>query len=192
MEDHQQIMDVMKRINKISMQGNRIIEGIYEMCNISKEDIILTLNPLDKIVDDAIDSLDNLIQETNTKIVIDCSHTVLCSLNMLPRVFHNLITNSIKFTKDIRPPEIFIKSFQENNTIKIKIDDNGPGIPKKNRMNLFNAFERLHGEEVEGLGLGLNITKKILAIHNAQIWIEDSSELGGTSFIIKFIEQQKP
>ena len=70
--------------------------------------------------------------------------------------------------------------------IAIFVDDNGPGIPKDKRDDVFRAFYRLEGsrnKETGGIGLGLAITKDIITAHGGKIFLDDSP-LGGLRVII--------
>jgi signal transduction histidine kinase len=189
-DDMEKIKDMMSRINNISIQANRVIEGIYELCNIGKKNVVFEPTKLEEIINNSIGTTADQIEQSKAEFTIDCPHQVKAGINMMPRVFHNLITNSIKFIESDQAPKIFMKSVIENNVLRIDYEDNGPGIAKKHRQKLFNAFVRLHGEDVEGLGIGLNIVKKILEIHDSRIWIEDPIVYEGAHFVIEMpIEQ---
>ena len=61
----------------------------------------------------------------------------------------------------------------------------------RSQERLFKAFERNHGSEVEGLGLGLDMVKKIVELHDGTIKIEESKELGGACFLIEFFHRKE-
>jgi signal transduction histidine kinase len=48
---------------------------------------------------------------------------------------------------------------------KIAVKDNGPGIPDKYRNDIFASFERLHGKEIAGSGIGLALYRRIVETH---------------------------
>jgi signal transduction histidine kinase len=182
MDEVEELKKIHERIFNTSIKAGRVIQGIFELCNLTGKDATFEPCSLNEIIKNAVDEL----EENDLNIEIDCPHSLIGSKNMLPRVFDNLISNSIKFTQEIREPIIKVKSEEREGVLRVIYEDNGPGIPKKHRIKIFNAFERLHGESIEGLGIGLNIVKKIIEIHNAEISIEDAENLEGCAFIIDF------
>jgi PAS domain S-box-containing protein len=99
-------------------------------------------------------------------------------------ILFNLISNAIKYQSPDRKPEIFIKSWMEENYAVISVKDNGLGFDEKDKNKIFGMFKRLH-DHVDGSGVGLYIVKRI--IENAGGKIDAFSEKGkGTEFRIYF------
>ena len=103
---------------------------------------------------------------------------------MLERVFDNLFSNALKFTKS----KIIINLYKKDRVI-LEIEDNGIGISKDDIEQIWNRFYQASSsrnkETNQGYGLGLSMVQKIIKLHNANIEVE--SELGkGSKFIIKF------
>jgi len=99
----------------------------------------------------------------------------------MEQVISNLLTNAIKYGRG-KPIELTICS--DLSRAKISIRDWGPGISKADQARIFNRFERAGSiGSFGGLGLGLYITRQIIAAHAGTIGIE--SEIGnGANFII--------
>lgn len=103
----------------------------------------------------------------------------------LEMIFWHLIDNAIKFN-DKKVIQIKIQGkLLRNNRIEISISDNGPGIPPENHELIFSQFyqyERIYTGNVEGLGLGLSMVKKIIEDWGQNITVD--SEIGkGTTFL---------
>ncbi len=100
----------------------------------------------------------------------------------IQQLFHNLITNSLKFAKENSTPIISIKCVELENFWQFIVEDNGIGIEEKEQDKIFEVMIRLHSKEkYEGSGMGLAICKKIVNQHGGEIWVE--SEIGvGTKF----------
>ena len=64
------------------------------------------------------------------------------------------------------------------NEVKILIEDDGPGLEKEQKKQVFTRGFRVD-EQTPGSGLGLNIVKDIVEIYKGKIWLEKSSSLGG-------------
>lgn len=92
--------------------------------------------------------------------------------SQLKRVFENIITNSVKYTKDTT---IFASIKEEGNNIIIELGDDGPGVSSKIKENIFEPF--LVGDDSrksgKGTGLGLSIARKIVEAHGGRIELED-------------------
>ena len=95
---------------------------------------------------------------------------------MLKRCLGNLISNALKYGKNC---ELSVE--QSSDFLMICIEDDGPGIPEEQRLNVFKAFQRLdeaRNQNVEGVGLGLSISQDIAQLHGGTILLSDS-DLGG-------------
>ena len=92
----------------------------------------------------------------------------------LQRSFENIIANSVRHND--KYTRIFASiAFDENNVI-IRLGDNGRGIPKEIRDNIFEPF--VTGDEARGgngTGLGLSIVKKIVREHGGTVFLESDS-----------------
>lgn len=100
----------------------------------------------------------------------------------LEQVIVNLLSNAFKYTED--GGTVSVSLTEKTDSIIIKIIDTGQGIAKPDLDNIFNRFYRQKNENlIGGTGIGLSITKQILAQHHAEINVE--SEIGvGSAFII--------
>ncbi len=89
------------------------------------------------------------------------------------QLFQNLITNAIKFTAPDVTPHITIDAEQKNNSYVFRVADNGIGIDPVFNERVFEIFQRLPpADEYKGNGIGLAYCKKIVELHQGEIWIE--------------------
>lgn len=99
----------------------------------------------------------------------------------LEQVFNNILTNAIRYGEG-KPVRVRVDV--NNQLALIKIQDQGVGIPKEKIDKLFDRFERAKNKKaVDGLGLGLFITKQIVEAHSGKIWVESEEGKGSTFFI---------
>jgi len=103
----------------------------------------------------------------------------------LVQAVNNLISNAIKFTP--KGGVITVSLEEREQTVLIKVEDNGVGIPEKYHDTLFDKFTNARRPGLDGeptTGLGMSIIKTIVDWHKGQIWFE-SKENAGTSFYIE-------
>ena len=96
--------------------------------------------------------------------------------NLIKRCLNNLIDNALKYAKKI---EISLSRSDKN--LHITIDDNGPGIPKKEYENVFKPFYKIdksRADSKSSVGLGLSIASDIVKSHGGNIILEKSKMNG--------------
>ena len=99
----------------------------------------------------------------------------------LRRAITNIIENAFHYGK-----EITVAITSDDKRLEISVDDDGPGIPKDKRDDVFKAFYRVdpsRNKETGGVGLGLAIAKDIVVSHGGSIELSDS-QLGGLRVVI--------
>lgn len=100
----------------------------------------------------------------------------------LKRALSNVIANACRYGKKV---EVAVEGGDKK--VYILVDDDGPGIPKDKRDEVFRAFYRLEesrNKETGGVGLGLAITKDIIASHGGKILLNES-KMGGLRVVIE-------
>ncbi len=131
-------------------------------------------------VEQALNNLKIAIEENHATIIVGDMPEVFTDLTQLIQLFQNLISNSLKFRR-IDPLKIEIGAEAVDGNWLFMVKDNGIGIDMEYRDKIFNIFQRLHGAEYPGTGIGLALCKRIMERHGGSIWVE--SELGkGATF----------
>ena len=99
----------------------------------------------------------------------------------LERVLHNLIDNAIKYSPGGGDITVFAR--KEDDCLVIGVKDQGMGISKEDQAKLFRPFERLELlDSVGGIGLGLNVCRRLVEAHGGRIWVESEPGKGATFF----------
>ena len=104
-------------------------------------------------------------------------------VNDFKRCLGNILSNALRFGT-----QIDVSLTQKDRFVEIVIEDNGPGIPKERREDVFKAFFRLdesRNSETGGVGLGLSIARDIVLAHGGTISLDDS-QLGGLKAALRF------
>jgi signal transduction histidine kinase len=98
---------------------------------------------------------------------------------LVSRILHNLVGNSIKFTREGGAVRVSALS-DSPSALRVAVSDDGPGIPPELRERLFQKFTT---GDVKGRGTGLGLAFCRLAVeaHGGRIWV-DTPPGGGTTF----------
>lgn len=138
---------------------------------------------LTDLLSDSIGYYEDQFNEAGIKTTVDIQKDVFvyCDRFRMDQVFVNLISNTIKYGAG-NPVHVLLSA--QKGEVSISIKDQGIGIDPKIQHLIFNRFERAFNSKViSGLGLGLYITKQIVAAHQGKISVE--SELGkGSTFTV--------
>ncbi len=102
---------------------------------------------------------------------------------LVTRMVKNLITNAIKYAGDNAYIQVVITEYRsrEKNHVAIIVEDNGPGIPEDQLLNIFSPFTRLESardKQSGGYGLGLAIVKESMSVMKGRVVAENRKEGG--------------
>ncbi len=97
------------------------------------------------------------------------------------QVFANLIENAVKFRSEERAPRIEVGCQQQGDYYRFHVADNGIGIAPQYHERIFALFQQLDAQ-VEGVGMGLALVRKIVEHHGGRVWVESEPEKGSTFY----------
>jgi light-regulated signal transduction histidine kinase (bacteriophytochrome) len=165
-----------------------ILEGVQTMERLL-EDLLtysLQVRPLDKppstVDSDAVArgvllNLEKQIHETGAQITHYELPAVQSDFTHLSQVFHQLISNSLRF-RGAEPPRVHISATHADDQATFSFSDNGIGIDPRCHEEIFRPFKRLHGRDYPGTGVGLAICKRIIEQYDGRIWVESEEGQG--------------
>ncbi|MBL4664841.1 MAG: PAS domain S-box protein [Nitrospinaceae bacterium] len=167
------------RISQILKAGNHLLELINEVLDLARVEagkITVSLEPIN-IAELAIDVL-NVVRPMAEKfdirlidgITAQNSVHIFADKTRLKQVLFNLLSNGIKYNRKEGSVTLSLKK-QKDGTINILVTDTGMGIPPEKLEKIFVPFDRLgaEGGEVEGTGIGMTISKKLIELMNGRI-----------------------
>jgi signal transduction histidine kinase len=126
-------------------------------------------------------NLEMLIKETGAEITHDTLPPVIGNETQLTHLFQNLISNALKYRRDVRPA-VHIGIGDKEEMWQFAFTDNGIGIEPQYLEQIFGVFKRLHGRNIPGTGIGLALCKRIVEAHGGEIWVESTPDVGSTFF----------
>ncbi|MDN5923785.1 MAG: response regulator, partial [Xanthomonadales bacterium] len=104
----------------------------------------------------------------------------------LMRVLGNLLSNALKFCPQGGQVRVTLTRDSEQ-SIRLQVDDSGPGVAAQWRTRIFDRFSQMGGEATrhrEGAGLGLALCREVAELHGGTLYATDS-ELGGACFVLE-------
>ncbi|MFD2603424.1 hybrid sensor histidine kinase/response regulator [Flavobacterium suzhouense] len=193
--DNETAKDYVRRTIKSAERMSNLISDLIDYSRLSSDVVPQRLN-LNAIVEEVLADLDYIVDEKMAVITVNQLPSVIGVSSQLRQLFQNLVSNSLKFSKEGLPPEINItgeiiseKSFDgaldtSGKYCRITVSDNGIGFNEIYLDKIFKIFQSLNDRNAyEGTGIGLAIAKKIVEKHNGIITAK--SDVGnGASFII--------
>jgi len=135
--------------------------------------------------------IEQVIQDLNAQI---SQKSAIVNVDFLPEklngykseihsLFQNIISNGIKYSKPGVSPEITISGTSIDDYWKFAISDNGKGIDEQGKKKIFGMFQRLeNNRDNPGSGIGLAHCKKIIEIHQGEIWVDSTPNIGSTFY----------
>jgi len=122
-----------------------------------------------------------MLESKELKVITSIpNHELLVKIDVekIIRVFDNILSNAEKYSS--KPSDIIISVENTIDNIVISFSNKGEYIPQYNLDNMFKKFYRVdtsRSSSIEGSGLGLAISKKIIELHNGDIWADCDGDL---------------
>lgn len=186
--------DYLLRIEKASDRMRILINDLLQYSRTNRGDKNFTDVDLNQVLVNTLIELSQNIEEKKAIIKNETLETIQGVDFQMQQLFTNLISNSLKYSKDSEVPQIdikYTKTIAKDEAIlndysnrmfhKISFTDNGIGFEQENAEKIFLLFNRLHGKtEYQGTGVGLAICKKIIDNHNGYIFATSEPNIGTT------------
>ena len=191
-----------KYFKKIINSSKRMQMLINDLLSFSRQSISSSdfeRTDLNTLAREAITELEIEVEKSNAKIQVGELPVVWAIPSLMKQLFHNLVSNAVKFRKKGIDPIIHIEAknmYGSDHSLpvnsnghkyhKVSISDNGIGFDPKYSDEIFMVFKRLNSyHEYEGTGVGLSICKKIIEKHNGSIIAQSEPGKGSTfSFVL--------
>jgi signal transduction histidine kinase len=138
------------------------------------------------VVEDVRLDLAPAIAAAGTELTVAVAPKLLVSFSPanLRSIIYNLLSNAIKYRAPERPSQVQLYAKQTPHAIQLIVQDNGLGMSEVQQRQLFGLFQRLH-THVEGTGVGLYITKRLVENAGGTIAVASQPHVG-TTFTVTF------
>lgn len=167
----------------------KLIEEILDLASIESINTTLSFEYIDPV--DLLSDCFNMVSSIADSKNINLENNVTSSLPKInidstrfKQIIINLLTNAIKYNKQ-NGSVTLTHDLLDNHIIRFKITDTGYGIKEEEQANVFVPFNRLglEASNIEGTGIGLNITKKLVALMDGKINFESKVNEGSVFWV---------
>ncbi len=183
-------ISILEEIKKGSGRLEEIINTLLKSSKLDRDGLELNMKTEDLsfLIKFTINELKGLANMRDQNINVDIHESLETKFDKerIHEVLSNLIVNAIKYT----PPggDITIKTEKRENEYRVSVSDTGVGFTKQEKSILFTQFGKIerYGKGwdlgIEGSGLGLYIAKKIVELHDGEIWAQSEGRNKGSTF----------
>ena len=181
------------RVKQITTAGHHLLKLINEVLDISRIEsgnLQLSLEPvcIAEVLAEALELMRPLATQRQIELsaasCVDTSYFVLADRQRLIQVLLNLVANALKYTPEGGKVTVACSSGAKDK-LRVAIHDTGPGIAPEKLTRLFTPFDRLGAEQssVEGTGLGLALSQRLIEAMNGSVGVESTVGEGSTFWL---------
>ncbi len=178
--------------NDISKQVMQLSNTIDDFRDFFKPTNKRDKYPISRVVDDTLSLIGKSLENHNITVIKDCQDVELIEIfhNELSHVLLNIIVNAreVLIERGIKDKKIFLKVYQDGQSIKIEIEDSAGGVPEDIIGNIFEPYFTTKNK-INGTGLGLYMSKTIIEEHFKGRIEVSNSEIGAKFVIILPIDK---
>ena len=189
----------LEKINESSRRMTRLIDDLLDYSRLSRAANIFVKTDLNNILQEVMPDFEVITNQKKAVVKVGTLPTVNAVPLQMQQLFHNLISNAFKFTKEESVPEIEISArpltqeeAKQHRSLspdvrysEITVKDNGIGFPNEFAEQIFVIFQRLNDKKhFPGTGIGLAICSKIVSNHGGEIYAEGKEDEGAEFHVI--------
>lgn len=194
-------------IDKIADSAQRMSQLIHDLLDFSRATRTnerMERTDLAVVLQTVLVDFDLLIKEKNALVVIGDLPVIEAIPLQMEQLFHNLISNALKFSKDRTPPVIKVSSRKMEKEeiiglggldrnldyVELVVEDNGIGFSNEFAEQIFVLFQRLNGRhEYPGTGIGLALCRKIVDNHGGRMHANSLESIHTQFHVVLPVEQ---
>lgn len=170
--------DHLARVIAATGRMSDLIDAMLELSRISRVEVQRTPTDLGPIANAVVEELRQRDPDRKVEVTIQRDLAVSVDPRMARALFDNVIGNAWKFTSKVAEPRIEVGKTPEAFFVR----DNGAGFDMAMAKHLFSPFQRMHGSEFPGTGVGLATVRRICERHGGRIWADSRVGQGTTIY----------
>jgi signal transduction histidine kinase len=167
-----------------------LINDLLDYSRVGRQSLSRTSVDTSAVLDTALADLHATLSETGAQVRRGPLPVLLADASQLGQLFRNLLSNAVRFRSEA-PGLIEVRAERVGDFWQFAVQDNGIGIERRHHERIFVIFQRLHGRDRPGTGIGLAICRKIVERHGGQIWVESEPGKGSIFYFTLPAEGEK-
>ena len=165
-------------------RSGQLMDDLLRFSRMSRQELRTLAVDLGALVQSARESLAGEAEGRDVRWKVGPLPVVRADPSMLLLVWRNLLGNALKYTRKASPASIEVGTLPGTAAEDVLyVRDNGVGFDMAHADRLFGVFQRLHGAEFEGTGIGLASVRRIVERHGGRVWAESSPGRGATFYL---------
>jgi PAS domain S-box-containing protein len=174
--------DYLDRVRKAAQRMAELIDHLLDLSRVGQHKLRREMVDLSELSHSIFQKLSAQDPDRSVEIRINPGLKAEGDSRLLEVLLDNLIGNAWKYTSIVDKAEIEVGSRQDGRETVFYVRDNGAGFDMKYSDKLFGTFQRLHGREFEGTGIGLATVQRIVKRHSGRVWGEGEPGKGATFY----------
>ncbi len=174
--------DYLNRVRNASQRMAILIDDLLDLSRVGRHELRRETLDISAMAESVVRKLKEHDTSRTVMFTIEPGLKAEGDGRLIETVLDNLIGNAWKYTANQDAAEITLGSMDDNGETVFYVRDNGAGFDMRYAEKLFGTFQRLHGREFEGTGVGLATVFRIVTRHGGRIWGKGEVGKGATFF----------
>jgi signal transduction histidine kinase len=175
-------------IDQEARRLTQLVENTLQFSRAERGAAALDRKPQDaaRLVRETVESFAPLAGARQARLTAEVPETLTAAVDegAFRQILLNLLDNAVKYGPAGQEVRITLKS--ESNQVRLAVEDQGPGIPDRDREGVWQRFVRLDRDRespAAGAGIGLSVVRDLVSLHDGRAWIEEGAR-GGCRFVV--------
>ena len=189
-KDPEDVREALVKVNKSAKRTSRLAQQLLSYARATETSQAFAALNLAQLVRETIEILlpQAVAKNIDLGYIGDQRAPLRGDGALIGKLILNLADNAIKYSPENSMVTLRVRL--EEGTIRLIVEDNGPGIAEENRRDVFERFVRVHNSSADGCGLGLAIVREIAGRHGATVTLDDAPR-GGLRVEVAFPTGQR-
>ncbi len=159
-----------------------LIDDLLNLSRLSRQAMTLTDVDMATLAREVHEELRSEMDMNNVELIVNPMPQATGDRRLLKQVWKNLVSNAVKYSSTRQQAIIELGGEVKDSEPIYYVKDNGIGFDMQYYDKLFTVFQRLHGEEYAGTGIGLAIVKRVVSRHGGQVWAQSEPDQGSVFY----------
>lgn len=182
--DDRQRHELLETIRQEAVRLNRLVGNLLDLSRLRAGALTPSRRPaaVDEVIEGVLARMEPQLRRHKLNVVLrESLPQIPVDVVQLDQVLTNILENAAKYSPE--GTEISVSAARWEDTVQVRIADQGKGIPRELRIEVFEPFAR-ETSDGRGSGLGLAIAHAVVHAHDGTIWAEDAPG-GGTAIVFR-------